>query len=62
MSILISNPATGDSNIEFSIILRVKNFVSKYIITHEFIKELMKAYNKNKIEISWPVRKIYRGN
>jgi len=52
----------GDSNIEFSIILRVKNFVSKYIITHEFIKELMKAYNKNKIEISWPVRKIYRGN
>ncbi len=49
----------GDSNINFSIILRVEQFVDKYLITHEFIKALKKAYDKNAIEISWPVRKIY---
>ncbi|MBS3135813.1 mechanosensitive ion channel family protein [Candidatus Woesearchaeota archaeon] len=51
----------GDSNINFSIILRVKTFVDKYLVTHEFIKALKKAYDKEGIEISWPVRKIYYG-
>ena len=49
----------GDSNINFSIILKVEKVVDKYLITHELIKELKKAYAKNKIEISWPVRKVY---
>lgn len=49
----------GDSNIEFSIILRVQNFVAQYKITHEFIKELMHAYRKNKIEIAYPWRNIF---
>ena len=49
----------GDSNINFSIILRVEKSVDKYLVTHELIKELKKAYDKNKIEISWPVRKIH---
>lgn len=51
----------GDSNIQFSIILRVNEYVDKYLVTHEFIKNLMEVYRKNKIEISWPVRKIYYG-
>lgn len=51
----------GDSNINFTVILRVEKFVDKYLITHEFIKALKKRYDKEKIEISWPVRKIYRG-
>ncbi len=49
----------GDSNINFSIILRVEEPVSKYIVTHEFIKALKKRYGEEGIEISWPVRKIY---
>ena len=49
----------GDSNINFSIILRVETFVDKYLVTHEFIKALKKAYDKGGIEISWPVRKVY---
>jgi small-conductance mechanosensitive channel len=49
----------GDSNIEFSIILRVNEYVDKYLVTHEFIKNLMEAYKKNKIEISFPARNIY---
>lgn len=50
-----------DSNINFSIILRVEQFTDKYLIKHEFIKALKKRYSKEKIEISWPVRKIYHG-
>ncbi|MBI2558285.1 mechanosensitive ion channel family protein [Candidatus Woesearchaeota archaeon] len=52
----------GDSNINFSIILRVQTFVDKYLVTHEFIKALKKSYDKEGIGISWPVRKIYYGN
>ena len=49
----------GNSNIEFSIILRVKNFVSQYLVKHEFMKELTKEYRKNKIEIAYPCLNIY---
>jgi len=49
----------GDSNINFTVILRVEDFVNKYLVEHEFIKSLKKRYDKEKIEISWPVRKIY---
>lgn len=50
----------GDSNINFSIILRVEKPVDKYKVVHEFIKALKKRYDKEGIEISWPVRKIYQ--
>jgi small-conductance mechanosensitive channel len=51
----------GDSNINFSIILRIETFVNKYALTHEFIKALKKRFDKENIEIAWPVRKIYKG-
>lgn len=51
----------GDSNINFSIILRVEEPATKYIVIHEFIKALKKRYDEEGIEISWPVRKIYYG-
>ncbi len=54
--------AFGDSNINFTVILRVEKFVDKYLVTHEFIKALKKRYDKEGIEISWPVRKIYYGD
>ncbi len=50
----------GDSNINFSIILRIEKYVDKYLVVHEFIKELKEEYDKNKIEISYPVRKMYK--
>lgn len=49
----------GDSNIGFSIILRANTYVDKYLLTHEFFKALKKEYDKKKIEISWPVTKVY---
>jgi len=51
----------GDSNINFSIILRVEKFVDRYLVSHEFIKALKKRYDEENIEISWPIRKIYSG-
>jgi len=50
----------GDSNIEFSVYLRVKSRSDKTRVIHEFIKALKKEYDKNKIEISYPVRKILK--
>ncbi len=52
----------GDSNINFSVILRVEKPVAKYVVKHEFIKALKKRYDKEGIKISWPVRKIYYSN
>jgi small-conductance mechanosensitive channel len=49
----------GDSNINFSVILRVQNYVAKYRLVHEFMKALKKEYDRKGIEISWPVRKVY---
>ncbi|MBR9677094.1 mechanosensitive ion channel family protein [Candidatus Woesearchaeota archaeon] len=49
----------GDSNIDFNIIFRVKTPVDRYLAKHEFIKALKKRYDKEKIEISWPVVKVH---
>jgi len=49
----------GDSNINFSIILRVEEPTAKYLVMHEFIKALKRRYDEEGIEISWPVRKVY---
>lgn len=52
----------GDSNILFSVVLRAEKMAGRYLITHEFIKALKERYDKERIDISWPVRKIYKGN
>lgn len=49
----------GDSNINFSVILRVNSFVDKYLVIHEFIKLLTERYRKEKIEISYPCTNVY---
>lgn len=52
----------GDSNINFSIILRVDEPVGKYLVLHELVKRLTKAYSREGIEISWPVRNVHMKN
>ncbi len=49
----------GDSGINFSVILRVKSFVDQYLITHEFVKELKRSYDKEKIVIPFPQRDVH---
>jgi small-conductance mechanosensitive channel len=51
-----------ESNINFSIILRVEEPAAKYIVMHEFIKALKKRYDEEEIEISWPIVKIQHIN
>jgi len=48
----------GESNIKFITILRIKKYTDKFTVRHAFIKALKKEFDKQKIEISFPVRKI----
>ncbi len=47
-----------DFSINFSVILRAKEFVDNYLIKHEFIKRLHKRYAKEGIVIPYPIRAI----
>lgn len=49
----------GDSSINFSVILRGKEFTDQYLITHEFIKRLHRRYQKEGIEIPFPQRVVH---
>jgi small-conductance mechanosensitive channel len=48
----------GESGIKFTTILRGEDFVSQYLIKHEFIKALHIQYRKNAIEIPFPTRSV----
>jgi small-conductance mechanosensitive channel len=48
----------GDSSIGFTAILRGKEYVDQYLITHEFIKRLHQRYTKEGIVIPYPIRAI----
>jgi small-conductance mechanosensitive channel len=50
----------GDSNINFLAILRVEEPLKRFIVRNEFIKALKERFDKENIEISWPIRKIYQ--
>ncbi len=48
----------GDFSINFTVILRAKEFVDNYFVKHEFIKRLHKRYAKEGIIIPFPIRAI----
>lgn len=48
----------ADFSINFSVILRAKEFVDNYLIKHEFIKRLHKRYAQEGIVIPYPIRAI----
>ncbi|MBI4399339.1 mechanosensitive ion channel family protein [Candidatus Micrarchaeota archaeon] len=49
----------ADSGIELSAILRVEEYVDKYLVTHEFIKSLHERFEEEGIEIPFPKRSVY---
>jgi len=49
----------GESNINFITVLRLKEPMARFIVRNEFIKALKERFDKEGIEISWPIRKIY---
>jgi small-conductance mechanosensitive channel len=49
----------GDSSVDFTVILRVKEFVYQYPVKHEFLKRLRSRYAQEGIEIPFPVRNVH---
>ena len=52
----------SDSSINFAVILRAQEFGNQFVLTHEFIKALHKAYNEHKVEIPFPIRTVIMKN
>lgn len=52
----------ADSNINFIVVLRVEKPITRFTVRNEFIKALKERFDKENIEISWPIRKIYNMN
>jgi len=48
----------ADFSINFTVILRVKEFVDNYLVKHEFVKKLHKRYAQEGIIIPYPIRAI----
>jgi len=48
----------ADFSINFSVILRVHEFVDNYLVKHEFVKRLHKRYAQEGITIPYPIRAI----
>jgi small-conductance mechanosensitive channel len=48
----------ADSSINFTVILRAKEFVDQYLIKHEFVKRLHTCFNDEGIVIPFPIRTI----
>jgi small-conductance mechanosensitive channel len=48
----------GDSSIDFTVILRAREFVDQYLIKHEFIKRLHARFDREGIAIPFPIRTV----
>lgn len=48
----------GDSSINFTVILRAREFVDQYLIKHEFIKRLHARFDQEGVVIPFPIRTI----
>jgi small-conductance mechanosensitive channel len=49
----------GDSSVNGTVVLRVREFVDRYLVTHEFIKRLHRRYADEGIEIPFPQRVVH---
>jgi small-conductance mechanosensitive channel len=49
----------GDFSINFSVIMRSKEFADQYVMTHEFIKRLHRRFSDEGIEIPFPIRTVH---
>lgn len=49
----------SESSIDFSVILRVRSFTDRFLVTHEFIKRVKARYDQEGIEIPFPQRVLH---
>uniref|UniRef100_A0A7C2EK02 Mechanosensitive ion channel n=1 Tax=Ammonifex degensii TaxID=42838 RepID=A0A7C2EK02_9THEO len=52
----------ADFSINFTVVLRVREFADQYPVKHEFIKRLHRRYAGEGIEIPFPIRTVYLRN
>ncbi|MEI6093284.1 MAG: mechanosensitive ion channel family protein [bacterium] len=52
----------GDSSIDLNVIVRVKEITQQFPVKHEVVKEILKQFKENKIEIPNPARTVYMRN
>jgi small-conductance mechanosensitive channel len=52
----------SDFSINFTVILRAREYVDRYLLIHEFIKRLHRRYQTEGIEIPFPIRTVYMKN
>lgn len=48
----------GASSIDFSVILRAREYADQYVVVHEFVKRLHRRYRSEGISIPFPIRTI----
>ncbi|MCP5104829.1 MAG: mechanosensitive ion channel family protein, partial [bacterium] len=48
----------GDSSINFTAYLRCEEFFDKFLVQHEFVKRLKKRYDREGINIPFPIRTV----
>jgi small-conductance mechanosensitive channel len=49
----------ADFSVNFSVIMRAREFTDQFLIKHEFIKRLHERYRREEIEIPFPVRTVH---
>ncbi|MBI4373890.1 MAG: mechanosensitive ion channel family protein [Deltaproteobacteria bacterium] len=49
----------ADSSINFTVVLRAREYTDQFLLKHEFIKRLHQRYRKEGIVIPFPVRTVY---
>lgn len=49
----------GDSSVDFTTILRGREFTDQYLIKHEFVKRLHERFRAEDIEIPFPIRTVH---
>jgi small-conductance mechanosensitive channel len=49
----------GDCSLNFLLIVRVEEFIDQYLVEHELRKRIFKRFQKEGIEIPFPIRTVY---
>ena len=52
----------GDSSVNFTVTLRVREFADQFLVKHEFVIRLHERYGREGIVIPYPVRTVYVSN
>ncbi len=52
-------PGFGESSLDFTLIVRVREFVDQYLVQHELRHRILESFRKENIEIPYPQRTLH---